>query len=193
MRYFMLSLAAIVLCQSGGQKYTGPQCLGPFCMDRRTSSHDLFHKLGPPARKSGPYCYEAKEKKNGFLYFTTVHSDPGLAVQVFLSDFPNCLHMLKRVSDADLRTWKTPEGIGLGSLEKDVVRAYGKPSEEFSINPKDARAMALWIRGYRSGDRVANVGDRVLSYAGDLSQDLSTAGFGIRDGKVAWIWLSADE
>lgn len=91
----------------------------------------------------------------------------------------------------DLAGWKTSEGIGLGSADTDVLHAYGKPSRGMKT---DASVYRELIKGYRRGDVPPAIGDKTLLYdAGPTSGDLSLAQFGIRNGKVSYIWLSYSE
>ena len=190
-----ISLAFLLLasCTAETQKYSGPNCLGPFCVDRRTSAHKLFKRLGQPTGKSSPYCY-ASSQGDTYLYVKTVDdSDPDLAVEVFISDFPNCLHMPRRVTADDLRAWKTPASIGLGSLEKNILKTYGKPSNARKVDLTNPRTIAHMISGYRAGDPIPKGAAKAIFYTGDVSKDLRIVEFGIRNGKVSWIWLSTNE
>ncbi|HLK52214.1 MAG TPA: hypothetical protein VKU42_02095 [Candidatus Angelobacter sp.] len=190
-----ISLALLLLasCTAETPKYAGPNCLGLFCVDRRTSAHKLFKRLGQPMGKSSPYCY-ASPQEDTFLYVKTGDgSDPDLAVEVFISDFPNCLHMPRRVTADDLRAWKTPAGIGLGSLEENILKTYGKPSNKRRVDLTNARTTSHMISGYRPGDPIPKGADKAIFYTGDVSEDLRIVEFGIRNGKVSWIWLSMDE
>ncbi len=192
MRTLISIMALLLAYQSGAQKYAGPKCLGPFCIDRRTATSKLVRQLGSPAQRAAQYwCYE----KDGCsaLRMQTIDSEPDVVAEVFVSDFPNCRRLPKRVTTDDIYAWKTREGIGLGSSEADVLKAYGKPSSTGKVDTTNPRAIRLMVVGYRSGDNIPEIGDKMLSYHGDLSQDLSTAGFGIRDGKVCWIDLSMNE
>lgn len=70
------------------------------------------------------------------------------------------------------------------------MKAYGKPSAIDRIYSRDARLII-------PGDSRPNVahpelGQTLWRYSG-ADDDLRTASFGIRDGKVAWIFLSHDE
>ena len=89
---------------------------------------------------------------------------------------------------ADLSAWKTPEGVGIGSPEQDVVKAYGKPSSEKTV---DAESYRRWIRGRLPTDRLPKMGQKTLTYRNNGTYlDLRAAEFGIRNGKVSFIWLS---
>lgn len=108
-------------------------------------------------------------------------------------------------ASTNLREWKTAEGIGLGSTEADVIKAYGDPSVQIPINEDgsgqqqtkgdtDESIFKLRVRGFRTGDKVSRLGDHRLFYGpAENSDDLRAAEFGIRDGKVSWIFLSRNE
>jgi hypothetical protein len=110
--------------------------------------------------------------------------------EVLVSDSPNCLHIPKAVTSDDLHAWKTPEGIGIGSSEQDVLKTYGKPSDRKII---DRLTYRFLIRGYKPSDGDLPLGDEYLFYNGDTANDLSAAEFGIRKGKVSFVWLSDSE
>jgi hypothetical protein len=186
--------------------YTGPGCLGPFCLRDRVTDRSLFDRIGKATQPSGQnlYCYEGTERE-AFLYFETIDTEPHVVGDVFLSVFPNCMHMPVHKASADLKEWKTSEGIGLGSAEADVLKAYGDPTVRITINQTDATSQAargdtpesisrLRIRGFRAGDRASKLADHRLFYGpAPNSDDLRTAEFGIRDGKVCWIFLSRND
>ena len=199
-------LLAILLTVAGtlAGEYSGPKCLGPYCLNRRTSDRSLFKRLGITTHTSEPnlYCYQSQS--GVFLYFETVDSEPHAVGDVFLSKFPNCMHM--RVHDTPTNLmWKTDEGIGLGSNQEDVLRAYGNPTSQIPIiegGTQSSRHKAdttqsiskLRIRGFRTGDKSLIVADRRLFYRSTSnSDDLRAAEFGIRDGKVSWMFLSRNE
>ncbi len=175
-------------------KYSGPNCLGPFCIDHDVSVRVLFKRLGEPAPRASsfsPYCYKA-EYGNTFAYFDTMGPDSKVAGALFLSDFPNCVHLVVQTTHDDLHAWKTPEGIGLGSSQADLAKAYGSKCSHEGIVAGDSRILKFMIRGYREGDRTPRIGDKTISYNGALD-DLRTAEFCIRDGRVTCIFLSHNE
>lgn len=191
----LLALALSVGTVANAQKYSGPNCLGPFCIDRNVPARNLFKQLGPPAPRPSrlfPYCYQSQDGKK-FLYVETFDSEPDVTAEVFLSDFPNCIHARKKQTTEDLGAWTTREGIRLGSPEADVVKAYGKPSSELKV---DSKLYQLRIRGHQREDKLPqlkDVGEKRIFYNGDVTTDLSAAEFGIRGGKVSYIWLSHNE
>jgi len=184
------------------QEYSGPKCLGSYCMNRNASTRSMFNRIGVQ-RQSAPnlYCY-VEENGAAFLYFEAIDSEPHIVGDVFLSPSPNCAHMRVHRTSAELRSWKTREGIGLGSAEADVLKAYGNPTSNIMITAgsQGARSQTdtpdsismLRIRGFRTGDRSL-VADRRLFYRSENVDDPSAAEFGIHDGKVVWIFLSDNE
>jgi len=187
------------------RQYAGPQCLGPFCLNVQVSDRSIFERVNGTGKTSGPnpHCYE--DESGGFLYFETIDTEPHTVGDVFLSAFPNCLHMYVNKTSKGLREWKTAEGIGLGSTEEDLLKVYGDPTFQIPINESSSGAQGpkadtaesiarLRIRGFRKGDRSPTVADRRLFYGPDAnSNDLRAAEFGICGGKVSWIFLSRNE
>jgi hypothetical protein len=187
-------------------KYAGPGCLGPFCLRDRVTDRQLFDRIGKANQPNGQslYCYEASQDGT-FLYFETVTSEPHVVGDVFLSLSSNCMHMQVRKASASLKEWKTTEGIGLGSTEKDVLKAYGAPTARITINQDNSASQApgadtqesiarLRIRGFRAGDRASKLAEHRLFYGpAPNSDDLRTAEFGINDGRVCWIFLSRND
>jgi hypothetical protein len=110
---------------------------------------------------------------------------PNTAGEVVLSDFPVCMHMSVKVTGADLGEWRTPEGIGLGSLEEEVVRAYGRPTFPDSGPGRSPDYLGC----YRQGEQTPYI-DGELDYNGP---EVSFARFGMRKGKVSYIVLSNNE
>jgi hypothetical protein len=106
--------------------YSGPNCLGPYCVESNTKTRTLFERLGSPFSQNGRYtgyCFESQDDKT-FLYFDARADDETLVGDLFLSDFPNCLHSKIRTTPQRVSTWKTREGIGLGSSLREVKKAY---------------------------------------------------------------------
>jgi hypothetical protein len=189
LRAVLLGTMLLAAGLAGAQKYTGPRCLGPYCLNRDAVISQLFKQLGPAPRNSefAPYCYVSRDH-GVFLYLRSAEGVPPTVDAAFLSDFPNCIHMATASTADNLSRWRTPEGIGLGSSEQDVLHAYGKPSREGKPDSKTYREL---VKGYQKGDALPDLGDKELQYgAGPTMGDLSLAKFGIRNGKVSYIWLS---
>jgi hypothetical protein len=169
--------------------FVGPDCLGPYCTYGELSLNSLLRRLGlPPQRKSpSPLeCFQSRDARASLHFATDVEGLSDLD-DILLSDFPNCLHMSMRITKNDLRAWRTAEGIGLGSSEEDVRRAYGTPSAEKKLDAQNPGfAMKGLIEGYRVGDNQPRVADKVIIYG---PRELQVTEFGIRDGKVSYIWL----
>jgi len=182
-------LAAILSSgqQPNAQRYTGPNCLGPFCVGRNLALRSVLKHIGQPATKTEPFCYQSQDGRR-FLWLASMAHHSGRAGDALLSDFPNCRHRAIEVAAVDLSAWKTKEGIGLGSSEQDVLKAYGKPSRKDTI---DAHIYRWVIRGAgSSSEKLPHRGDTVLVYRGD---DLRVAEFGFRNGRVCWIFLAENE
>ncbi len=190
LRAILLATTFLSAGLASTQKYSGPRCLGPYCLDRDAVVSQLLKRLGPPPPRSSefaPYCYETQDHR-GFLYLQSAEAVPPTVDAALLGDFPNCLHMPTALTADNLNAWKTPEGIGLGSSEQDVLHAYGKPSREGKPDSKTYREL---VKGYQKGDTLPDIGDKELQYgAGPAVGDLSLAKFGMRNGKVSYIWLS---
>ena len=141
--------AALLLSGSNGGEhpYTGPNCLGPYCVDRVVLLRSLFERLGQPATKSEPFCYQSQDGRT-FLMVVNRADSSRITGEVLLSDFPNCANTPKQVTTDNLQAWRTKEGIGLGSTEEDVLKAYGKPNSNLKFGTKLHDYM-LVIRGYR--------------------------------------------
>ncbi|MBZ5535305.1 MAG: hypothetical protein LAO31_05055 [Acidobacteriia bacterium] len=193
----VLALALLGVGDAGKQVYTGPNALGPFRIDRDISMNSLFEKLGrPPKVARDTFCYQSKDS-HAFLVLTRMVEvyDDKIAGDVILSDFRNCIDRPVQVTEEALLTWKTEDGIGLGSTAQDVLTAYGRPSREDKIEGAGYR----WVvqgdydieRNRYSTRKRAEIGDKVLVYTSP--HDLLTAEFGIRNGKVVWILLSKNE
>lgn len=169
--------------------FAGPDCLGPYCTHGDLTLNSLLRRLGLPPQKNRPSpleCFQSQDGRAALHFRTDVEETSGIA-DFLLSDFPNCLHTRKRITTNGVATWRTPEGIGLGSLEEDLVKAYGTPSAEKKLDAqKPVVEIKGLIAGYRAGDNQPRIGDKVIIY-GPL--ELQAADFGIRDGKVSYIWL----
>ena len=174
---------------ASGQTYAGPMALRSFRVDRSTTASTLFDLLGEPAAvNDGYFCYHSA--KGSYLWLVLRAHENARIGGVLLSDFPNCVRSTVQPTQEALETWKTKEGIGLGSTAKEVVRAYGTPSKEDEIKGTGYR----WVihGDYISGDTYSSksrpeLGDTVLVYA--TSDDLKAVEFGLRNGRVVWVFL----
>ena len=169
--------------------FVGPDCVGPYCTYGELTPSSLLQGLGLSAQKSrlSPLVCLQSPEAQAFLHFSTDVEETWGVADFLLSDFPNCLHSSTRVAPNLIRAWKTPEGIGLGSSEEDVLKAYGIPSAEKKLDAQNPiREIKGIVAGYRAGDKQRRIGDKVVIYG---PRELQAADFGIRDGRVSYIWL----
>lgn len=188
---FRIRHAKVSWIELENDAFQGPDCLGASCA-AGFSSRGLFKQLGPPARPTSgnkpAYCYKS-QGGTAFLRIELGHEAPAESDGLFLSDFPNCMHSPVKTATSDLQTWKTPEGIGLGSTEEDVLKAYGKPSREAKTTAHESLAGRLDM-GYRGADPKPQIADKGFVYG---PRELEVVEFGIRNGKVSYILLSDSE
>ncbi len=173
--------------------FLGPDCLGPACVYGGSPLLSLLARLGTPGQKvspSGLYCYQSGGDGT-FLYLATGDENvPPQIEAIAVSQFPNCAHTPQTTTKSDLHGLKTPEGIGLGSSEEEVLKAYGKPAKAEEAASSSWADYAELIRGYAKTDKVPDIGAKSLFYPGG---ELQRARFGIRNGKVSYIFLSDEE
>ncbi|MFP5237881.1 MAG: hypothetical protein ACLGSD_18450 [Acidobacteriota bacterium] len=113
--------------------------------------------------------------------------------RVFLSTFPNCVRNPVHDTAQPIARWETKEGIRLGSTKRDVLAAYGEPSEDTRIQGDSYQSII--VGGFRNGVFTIrpkpNIGDEVLEY---MEKDsLLTAEFGLRKGTIIWMSISENE
>lgn len=175
--------------------YAGPDCLGPFCMGLVLPGTwargvlSILRSSGPSksaTRGTLPYCFQTPD--GGAFVEVDVGHGSAEPEGVFVSDFVNCDRVplkFKSITGTDLIAWKTPEGIGINSLESDVLRAYGKADDEGPLGQPDATC----VLGRRTPGNATSE-DKGLVYR---SHGLQRAEFGIKKGRVASICLSNSE
>lgn len=168
--------------------YRGPNSLGPFRIDRSMRLTSLLAALGRPRNPQADIICFANKTSRAYLYVGRLAPDRRFAGEVMLTEFPNCMGVPVSPTRAAIRTWRTREGIGLGSTLAAVLHAYGAPTER-GAQSSDAAAVVynpglLPVPGQRE---VATL----LIY--NSSTDMRGAQFGIVHGRVAWITLSDNE
>jgi hypothetical protein len=170
-------------------EYSGPECLGPICRTKSQPIAQVLAQLGVPKSQvpvAGSYCLQSSGGQR-FLSLWKGRNDPlGTdEVEVVPADFRNCMHRPANVANGELHAWTTAEGIRLGSSEQDVLKAYGK-------HPKDSKFIEngphFEITGFRDGDKLPNVADKLITYYGLYGT--GRAEFGIRAGRASYIWFS---
>ncbi len=194
--HIFVVLALMGTGRAEAQSYTGPKALGPFRIDKDVSMSALFERVGyPPQVGSDVFCYKAKDDR-AFLVVTQMAQAFGAKVagDVLLSSFCNCIDRPAQVTQVDLLAWKTEKGIGIGTAVGSVRKVYGPPSREDKIEGTGYR----WVihgdykDNHYASEKRSEIGELVLVYQGS-PDDLSAAEFGIRQGKVVWIFLSKNE
>lgn len=183
-------LGISLMLSLGEPTYWGPTSLGPYNIGHETKLSTVSKVVGSPGLIKGSYsCYMSNGKESFFWAAEMAHA-PKIVGQVLISDFPNCRGEIKHTTNVSFLSWKTEKDIRLGSKEDEVKKAYGRPSRESKVEGSKFR----WIiRGQEASvASMHEIGDKVLVYSGG-DNDLRTAFFGIRQGKVAWIALSANE
>ena len=188
---FGIRSGKVSLIELESDAFPGPDCLGPYCYDHGLSLSSLYRLFHLSSRKMRPpslMCIQSQDGQASMHLRTDVESLTESNIDdLLLSDFPNCLHMPKRITTNGLPAWKTPEGIGLGSSEEDVLKAYGKPSAEKKLDAqKPGLATKGLVAGYREGDKQSWAGIRIIIY-GPRSGELQVTEFGMRDGRVSYI------
>lgn len=194
--HVFVAFLVVAISYAQGQKYAGPNALGPFRIDVDVSMKSLFERLGGASSTARDvFCFRSKDGR-AFVALTRMAAayDAKVAGTVTLSSFPNCVNRSIESTYDDLAGWKTKKGIGLSSTADEVRKAYGKPSREDKIEGTKYRWV---IHGDRTDNHYINrkrpeLGDTVLVYQG-APDDLRIAEFGIRDGNVVWISLSKNE
>ena len=139
-----LALTAFSAPYRPAPSYPGPSSLGPYSHDRDVPLKSFLTKLGTqPVRGRETYCFADKEH-GLYLYATVDHHGSAVVDTVFVSTFPNCVHLKVEPALIDPGVWKTPEGIGIGSSVDEVLKAYRRPQ----FSEKLAVGSAAWeIRG----------------------------------------------
>jgi len=143
-----------------------------------------------PASHTRALCF-ARASGRSTLILVRATDDANFARTIIISDFRSCFEDRTRTA-ANFDSWKTPEGIGLGSSGKAVRAAYGPPSE---VETAGAYFPDFGTIGKAHSAQIPAV-DQLLEYRSDPNSnevDLSECTFGIKNGKVAWILISDDE
>jgi hypothetical protein len=171
----LFALTFFIPTIANAQSYLGPKCLGPFCVGRSVSAQNLLNQLERPGEKGLFWHWLAVYKsRNGHLCLDLrENSDsPDIISSITLRETSQCSGQL---SKDDLSSWKTPEGIGLGSGEEDIVRTYGKPSAPENRSPESYGPCA---------------GTKRIPDRGGFGGSVRAATFGLLHGKVSCIEMS---
>jgi hypothetical protein len=149
------------------------------------------------AKPTGRDTYCFADKGHGlYLYARKGDDKSGLVEVVFLSSFPNCMHMPVLDATIDPNIWKTTEGIGIGSTNGDVLHSYHKPTIS---NQLDKKYGPYEIAGIRDSEKnKVFVGDWTYTYGCLLDEkhgcdDARVTRMGFSRGKLIWIAISDSE
>jgi hypothetical protein len=160
------------------------------------SMRSLLAIFGAKPAGRDTYCFA--DKKHGlYLYARKRDNGSGIADYVFLSSFPNCMHMSVLDATIDPNVWKTPEGIGIGSTKEDVLHAYHQPGFSEKIGKDPWQSME--IVGIRDSEKSkVYVGDWTYLYSCQVDEkqacdDLRATRMGFSRGKLIWIAISDSE
>jgi hypothetical protein len=170
-------MAFLAPIDAEAQVYSGPKCLGPVCIDGNVSFEDLAQRLGGRSSAGGIYGYRAK---NGQAFLIITGDSQGEVGSVDLRDFAGFgtwTEKDEKLTTQDIRNWRTAEGIGLGSPEEDVAKAYGRPSG---------------VEDLELEDKHHQRGRKLLLFKGQLNGIIRAARFRIRDEKVSRVELEND-
>jgi hypothetical protein len=191
MRWKLVILLVAVSVGFGDEsRYSGPLFMGPVRIDHPISVRPLLAQLGQPnLANASAYCFESQDR-GVFVWLEVMAHDEAVVGDALISSFPNCVDRVPHIARRDSLQWKAERGIGIGSTEREVVAAYGRPSREDRIIGNAYR----WVvhGGMPLAEKIPNRGSRVLVYRG-ASDDIRTAEFGLSDGRVAWIFVSCNE
>jgi hypothetical protein len=177
-------------------RYSGPRSLGPYSLDRDMSMKSLLATFGTKPSGKGTYCFADKEH-GLYLYVQPKDDQSGRIANVLLSSFPNCKQLPVLATTVDPDTWKTPEGIGVGSTKEEVVRAYGKPVFVGKLDRKHDVGVIAGV--HEPGASQIAVGDSSYLYSclinekEGCSDDLRVTRMGFSEGKLIWIHISNSE
>jgi hypothetical protein len=173
----LLTMAFFATIDARAQEYSGPKCLGPVCIDRDESFQGLAEHLGGPSSARGNSGYRTK---SGHAFLIITEGEHGSVGSLDLRDFAEFGMWTKKdgkLTTQDIRNWKTTEGIGLGSQEIDIAKAYGKPSGVEDLELEDTQHQK---------------GKKLLLYKGPLNGAVRAARFRVRDRRVSFIELEND-
>jgi hypothetical protein len=171
----LLAMTFSVPFVANAQTYSGPECLGPYCVGHPVSAKSLLKQIEAPGEKISFWMllavYKSRDGRT-CLDLRENSESPDDITYILLRDTSRCPG---RSTSDDLRAWKTQEGVGLGGFEKDVLGTFGKPTSE---------------ENGKSEHHGLCAETRVISYSGKLGGSVRTTKFGIHNGKVSCISMS---
>jgi hypothetical protein len=126
----IVTLLVIVPRSARAQSFSGPHCLGPYCIGQPVLADRFVSEIEEPGNKISFWRFLAVYRSKDGSACLDVREAPEAADKIASITLQATSRCPGEISKKNLADWKTPEGIGLRSPEQDVLRAYGKPSEE---------------------------------------------------------------
>jgi len=190
-------LSCVLTCLCSGQArskaYVGPNALGPYELGKRTLMSTMLDRLKvSPIKQVNPVCFRSTDGTYMWIERMGVDTseERALVGSLLLSVFPNCIGSPVHDTSEAVGKWQTKEGLGLGCTKQDVLRTYGKPSEDNLI--KGDLYRGIIVGDFRNGHYTIkpkpNIGEEVLEYS--ATDTLLSADFGLHNGVVIWIVIS---
>ncbi len=182
--------------QMSPKHYAGPHILGPYDLDKEMPMSAMFDLLKvAPVKMANPICFRSTD--GAYMSIERMGMETAEVRKfvggVLLSIFPNCVRNPVYETPEAIAKWKTKEGIGLGNKKQDVLRTYGKPSEDNLIKGDLYRGVIVgdFRNDHYTIKPKPDIGDEVLEYT--EKDSLLTAEFGLRKGIIIWISISDNE
>lgn len=176
--------------------YRGPESLGPFRIDTRYGSvpvAQIWAAIGKPKLPESDYLCYFDAGTATYLALGRGSDDRNRIRTAILSSGPNCFDQSTPAASG-FSTWKTGEGIGLGSSEDAVRAAYGPPTTTLAGKTNWYSMFPGYWKSPRPKLAEPCQGGIVWNYLPRRdAPDLSAASFGMCGHRVVWIELSSDE
>ena len=164
---FSISVLFFWTSAARGQAYSGPKCLGLVCIDQASSAQIAAKIMRRNPHPGYGCCAYAMQQGGAFLRFYLSDAYPGYG-QIALSFFPKPSEEYDQ-TEQRIVVWRTPQGIGLGSTNDEITRAYGKPTGEETLVSA------------RRGHRIL---EKELIYRGWFQSGKAEASFDVRNGRT---------
>ena len=177
-------------------RYTGPKSLGWYTHEHFVRLKPFLSAFGAQPNGSETYCFA--DMKNGLYLHAQIDDehDRGRVQRMFLSSFPNCVHMPVAAAELPPEVWKTPEGIRIGSTKEEVLKSYGQPTWRQTGTFEVTSDEIAGVRTRRQS--TPDLGDERFGYSCDLGEkevcdSLEFFEVGFSKGRVVWLEISDSE
>jgi hypothetical protein len=138
--------------------------------------------------KAHTLCFGSADDK-AYIWIDKMAHSPAKAGSVFVSRFRNCFGQPLKTTPIDPTKWRTEKGIGIESTSEELLKAYGKPR---TIEKVVLGIGPLIVGADGSAGGRPEYGQSIWSYPG-ADDDVRGAQFGIREGRIVWIFLTHNE